>query len=183
MKRFVLGAVVGLALAGGVAWATIPGNDGVIHGCYSANGSLRVIDPSAGTACKNSETAIQWNQQGPTGPPGPAGQQGPPGPAGDGVAGFAYVRFDGLVTRAKGVNSVQASTFAPGLYIVHFSRDVTTCVASATLGADDVLPDGSVSLLISKPGGALAPDVLQVFTRTGPGGPLAPKSFFVELFC
>jgi hypothetical protein len=37
-----------IALAGGIAYATIPDSVGVIHGCYGTNGQLRVIDPSNG---------------------------------------------------------------------------------------------------------------------------------------
>lgn len=98
----VLVAAVGLA-AGGVAYATIPDSGGVIHGCYQKNeGQLRVIDPSAGGACRSSESALSWSQtgpqgpQGPNGPAGPAGPQGPqgaPGPAGqDGVSGYTTVQ-------------------------------------------------------------------------------------------
>jgi hypothetical protein len=43
----LIGVVVGTLaamLAGGIAWATIPGTDGVIHGCYKAkNGQLRLV--------------------------------------------------------------------------------------------------------------------------------------------
>jgi hypothetical protein len=39
--------VIGLAAAG-IAYASIPDANGVIHGCYSKdNGSLRAIDPSS----------------------------------------------------------------------------------------------------------------------------------------
>lgn len=68
------------AIAGGVAWATIPGGDGVIHGCYlKSGGTVRVIDASV-TNCKKTETAIWWNQSGPPGETGPQGEQGEPGP-------------------------------------------------------------------------------------------------------
>ena len=83
--RLAVGALVGVAGLGaaGIAMASIPGGGGVINGCYnSTNGSLRVIDSSAGDACKTGETAIQWNQVGPQGPAGPAGPQGPTGPEG-----------------------------------------------------------------------------------------------------
>jgi hypothetical protein len=47
----LIGVVVGTLaamLAGGIAWATIPGTDGVIHGCYKAkNGQLRLVDASS----------------------------------------------------------------------------------------------------------------------------------------
>ena len=40
------GAVLALAVAG-IAYAAIPDSSGVIHGCYSKTGALRVIDSSA----------------------------------------------------------------------------------------------------------------------------------------
>jgi len=79
-----------LALAGGVAYATIPSNN-VIDTCYQrSGGALRVIDGTV-TNCSKNETALAWNVQGPkgdkgdtgdTGPQGPPGPQGVPGPAG-----------------------------------------------------------------------------------------------------
>ena len=80
--RWTIG-VVALALlliTGGVAYATIPDSNGVIHGCYATkNGSLRVIDPSAGQSCGTKEAALDWNAQGPQGSTGPAGPAGPAG--------------------------------------------------------------------------------------------------------
>jgi Collagen triple helix repeat (20 copies) len=91
-KALALAGVLALIAGVGVASATIPGTDGVVHGCFqtqgsvlSPKGSLRVIDPSTGTTCKSSEQPLNWNQTGPpgaTGPQGPVGQQGPAGPAG-----------------------------------------------------------------------------------------------------
>ena len=98
----VVVAALAAMLVGGIAWATIPGADGVIHGCYKAkNGQLRLVDLSSQgkhtghhSDCRPSELSIDWNQQGPPGiqgPPGPPGQkgdkgdpgiQGPPGPSG-----------------------------------------------------------------------------------------------------
>jgi hypothetical protein len=65
-------ALVALVVAiGGVAYASIPGPDGAIHGCYdNSTGALRVIDPDAGRTCSGVETALSWNQQGPQGPKG-----------------------------------------------------------------------------------------------------------------
>jgi hypothetical protein len=66
-------AAVLVAVTGGVAYATIPAADGVIHGCYSnRDGKLRVVDTEAGQGCVDRETALDWNQQGPPGPPGPS---------------------------------------------------------------------------------------------------------------
>jgi hypothetical protein len=88
-------AAVGLVagFAGRVAWASIPDGN-TIHACYKNDtGVLRVIDPSAGDACKTkSETALDWaqtGQQGIQGIQGVRGQQGANGIAGtDGVSGY-----------------------------------------------------------------------------------------------
>ena len=88
-----------LAVSVGVAYAAIPDASGVIHGCYSAGqGQLRVIDTENGEECRNNETALSWNQQGPkgdqgdkgdkgdqgeTGPQGPQGVPGQQGPQGE----------------------------------------------------------------------------------------------------
>jgi hypothetical protein len=66
-------AIVALIVAlGGVAIASIPSADGTIHGCYNAQGQLRVIDAESGASCAPGETALSWNQTGPAGPPGPS---------------------------------------------------------------------------------------------------------------
>jgi len=81
-------AVVGaLLLAAGVAYATVPDGNGVIHGCYAKTssgqaqaGALRVIDSGLGQNCQSNEVGLNWNQQGTkgaTGPQGPAGTAGP----------------------------------------------------------------------------------------------------------
>jgi type VI protein secretion system component Hcp len=85
MRVAMLAAAL-LAVAGGLAYATIPDSGGVIHACYLTKlGTLRVIDPSAGQQCTSLETAIDWNKQGPQGIqglPGPKGDTGATGPAG-----------------------------------------------------------------------------------------------------
>jgi hypothetical protein len=51
-----------LVLAGGaLAWAGIPDNGGVIHGCYAGNGTLRVVDSEAGQTCKSNEKSLDWS--------------------------------------------------------------------------------------------------------------------------
>jgi hypothetical protein len=81
-KFWLAAAVVAAGLAG-TAYATIPGGDGTIHGCYAkSGGTLRVIDASV-TNCKAGETALNWNQHGQPGPQGPQGEPGPAGPPGE----------------------------------------------------------------------------------------------------
>jgi collagen triple helix repeat protein len=107
-----------MALAGGVAYATIPDGTGLIHGCYAkSGGALRVIDGSV-TNCKTGETSLNWNQAGQPGPPGvqgPKGDKGDPGlqgPKGDtGPAGPQGARGD---TGATGPQGPQGDTGATG---------------------------------------------------------------------
>ena len=89
-SRLGLGIAVGVGavIAAGIVSATIPDATGVIHGCYTkSTGTIRVIDDAV-TKCKQGETALNWNVQGPIGPVGPTGpkgdrgDQGIPGPAG-----------------------------------------------------------------------------------------------------
>ena len=83
MKRWKGIAIVAAlaAVAAGVAYATIPDAGGVVHGCVSKSGVLRVIDTGAGGACTTGETPLDWSQKGPAGPPGPPGPQGEAAPA------------------------------------------------------------------------------------------------------
>jgi hypothetical protein len=80
MRRRLLGVslLVALLLTAGIAYASIPGPDGVIHGCYKtanpAKGSLIAIDSAA--SCPSGYTALNWSQTGPAGPQGPAGADG-----------------------------------------------------------------------------------------------------------
>jgi collagen triple helix repeat protein len=105
-KRTARMALVGLAIlagATGVAYATaaVVSSTGVIHACKNdTNGDLRMV--GAASTCRDSESAVNWNLEGPKGDLGPtgpqgakgdagaAGTQGPPGPTGaQGPAGPA----------------------------------------------------------------------------------------------
>jgi len=65
--------MVGVTLAActGVALGAIPDSGGVIHACYNkTNGKIRVTDaqnPKLGACLAATETALNWNQQGPAG--------------------------------------------------------------------------------------------------------------------
>src|SRR5262245_36362781 len=84
MKRSFVIAVLALApvAAASVAYATIPGGNGVISACLNPDGLIKLIDRDAGESCPGPHQLVEWNQEGPTGPPGPAGPQGPTGPTG-----------------------------------------------------------------------------------------------------
>ncbi|HUH15048.1 MAG TPA: hypothetical protein VML35_04120 [Gaiellaceae bacterium] len=80
--RLAIAAIAIFGVAGGIAFASIPGADGVIHGCYRSaagdvQGQLRVVEDPA--SCRSNETPIQWNEQGVAGPAGPAGADGADG--------------------------------------------------------------------------------------------------------
>src|SRR5690349_17871113 len=110
-----IAALASLVLAGGVAYASIPDADGVIHGCYKTqNGQLRVIDSGG---CLPSEAALDWNQTGPTGPQGAQGLTGPAGPPGpSGTLAWAHVAANGTVLGSSG--NVTIAHPAAGQYCV-----------------------------------------------------------------
>lgn len=87
-----VGAIAATALAGGLAWAAIPGDGGVIQGCYDSGGNLKVV---AAPPCPKGYTPLAWNQTGPQGPPGVQGPQGQPGADGaDGQDGVSVTSAD-----------------------------------------------------------------------------------------
>jgi hypothetical protein len=64
VSRWVLitAALVVAAVAGGIAFAAIPGSDGTISGCYRvSDGALRVIDAEAGQTCRQGEKPLSWS--------------------------------------------------------------------------------------------------------------------------
>jgi hypothetical protein len=83
-KAVMVAVLIAAAVAGvAVAGVVIGTDSGVINGCVSSAGQLRVV--SASSDCRQNETAIGWNKQGPPGVPGTPGAngaQGDPGPAG-----------------------------------------------------------------------------------------------------
>jgi hypothetical protein len=112
-----------------IAFASIPGADGVIHGCYNVRlgGSLRVIDSSV-EQCKSNEVALNFNQTGPQGPEGPVGLQGPQGPQGlqgeTGAIGAtgtsqAYVARQGDVTLTTNYQVILSKNVPAGSYIIN----------------------------------------------------------------
>ena len=87
MKRRIAIAASLLAViaagAGTYAYASSQAS-ATINGCVAKDGKLRVL--AATETCKNDETGLSWNSEGPQGPAGPAGAVGPQGPAGASAA-------------------------------------------------------------------------------------------------
>jgi collagen triple helix repeat protein len=154
-----LAALAALALSG-IAYATIPDDNGVIHGCYAkSGGSLRVIDAGV-TNCSKSETSLNWNVKGATGPvgpqgaqgaqgaqgpQGPAGPQGPQGPQGaQGPSGFSHGYFasaDNVAVAQEPAYSNQVSAIVPdGTYVI-------TAEVAFEDGVDE--PNGNCKLVVN----------------------------------
>jgi hypothetical protein len=127
--------VVAVAL-GGIAYASIPDANGVIHGCYrKTTGELIVID-SGGKGCEEGWKPLNWSQTGPTGltgPTGPTGATGATGPTGPtGALSSAYLDAFTTVPRP----------FVPGA-AVWFD------VAPTASGIVTILPGGDFTALAS----------------------------------
>lgn len=82
LRAIVVVLVAVVVTITGVAYAMIPGADGVIHGCFKrSGGTLRVIDPSV-EVCGSNESPLSWSQVGPQGETGATGETGAPGISG-----------------------------------------------------------------------------------------------------
>jgi hypothetical protein len=128
--------VLGIA---GFAFASIPGSDGKITGCYAKKGGdLRVINAPK-KKCKASERKLVWSQR------GPQGKAGAPGSA----VAYAYITTTGTIRSdlSKNVNGV-FRPFAgpnPGFYCIDTAVPVKSFSATIELGsAMDAVIYGSV---------------------------------------
>lgn len=146
-KRAARVALIGLAIlagATGVAYATaaVVTSTGVIHACKNdTNGDLRMA-----TTCRDSESAVAWNAQGPQGDAGPAGPagsagvkgdagaagvQGPPGPTGpQGPAGPAGA--DGAVSSLDDLQGVACNESSPAKGTIEVTYASLSGVATLT---------------------------------------------------
>lgn len=153
-RGLVAGSVLVLvAAAGGIAYATIPDSGGIIHACYSPNGSegtngtpLNIVD-SPGATCSKGQREITWGQTGPQGLKGDKGDTGATGATGaTGPAGpsAAYTNYGvGLVSIAEGtVQTVASLTLPAGNYTLaataHVNRDGDTRFGQCTLEPGNV---------------------------------------------
>jgi hypothetical protein len=124
---------VGACIIGaGVAYATIPDANGVIHGCYTkSTGTIRIIDNSV-TDCKQGETSVQWNVSGPMGPQGPAGPQGLQGPKGD--PGDTHVLTQNVTVDVRGATDSKTLD-VPGLGTIGLACSAQGAAAASVTGA------------------------------------------------
>jgi hypothetical protein len=68
-RRLAVVTVAIFAVAGGIAYGSIPDAGGVYHACLAKTGAIRIIDTDT-DVCKSVETPITFNQQGQPGDPG-----------------------------------------------------------------------------------------------------------------
>jgi hypothetical protein len=123
-KKLLALAFVAVTVAAGAAYATIPDAGGVIHGCYlNKDGTLRVIDPSAGGACATKETAIAWNQQGQPGPAGVVGQlddlEGVPCKGVNGKIATVHLEYGSGIEAPVSIICITHLVANPGPFTVH----------------------------------------------------------------
>ncbi len=117
-RTILAGLVLAAALVGGVAWATIPNENGVYTACkLNATGTIRLIDPSGPSTsllsrCTTRETQITWNQKGPKGEPGGAGANGTNGV--DGTNGADGAKGDPCLATDPGCIGPKGDTGAAG---------------------------------------------------------------------
>ncbi|HEV3363807.1 MAG TPA: hypothetical protein VG795_06645 [Acidimicrobiia bacterium] len=146
-----LGIIV--PVVGAASWvAASESSSPTIHACvHRETGQVRIV--SVGESCRRTETALQWNTEGPAGamgPAGPAGEMGAAGAAGAiGPAGPAGPRGD---TGAAGAQGEMGPAGPSG----------ETGPAGATGDPGPAGPQG-------EPGPAGPPG------ETGPAGPAGPQ--------
>jgi hypothetical protein len=66
-RRVAATAMLAAALlfgGGALVLAAIPDQSGTIHGCYTSNGTLRVVDSELGQTCKSNEKSLDWSARG-----------------------------------------------------------------------------------------------------------------------
>lgn len=106
--RLLIGIVVAvLGFSAGSAAVALGDSPATFDACLSQHGQLKSVTIGAQPACGGKETAVTWNQVGPTGPQGPKGDTGAIGPVGPqgqtgatGPAGPTSTYFVSQVTTA-----------------------------------------------------------------------------------
>ncbi len=156
-SRFAAFVVTVAALGVGVAYASIPGPNGVISACYdNQSGQTRIVDRQTDVpkGCGSRESLISWNQTGPQGLQGNQGLQGDPGVKGDqglqgdpgpSGGGILYSSFlstpltvpDRSQTSAFSVNVLSLSVPA-GAYLITYASQATQSAADCRVGSGNL---------------------------------------------
>ena len=97
-RTIVMSSAVAIVLGTGVAYASIPGPDGTIYGCYKngglGDGALYVIDSSA--SCPTGYTSLNWDQTSPSG-----------------ISGYQVVTESITISGPKGAGQVTRDILCP----------------------------------------------------------------------
>ena len=143
-QRIIVLTAMTILLTAIIAFATIPGSDGVINSCYHKNdGALRIIDSN--DQCKANEEALSFNQTGPQGPQGLSGTSQvyahkEPGP-------FILVNTTGFLSVAS--KNVPAGSYVIDVKLTARNGDVNKhnifCSLSTGDTAEATVPDSSFS--------------------------------------
>lgn len=89
-KVLTIAITAAITFAATFAATAVAANTGVINACVnSASGELKIVGPT--DVCKNGETPLTWNQEGPAGPQGVPGTNGTNGA--NGVSGYVRVAW------------------------------------------------------------------------------------------
>jgi hypothetical protein len=117
-RRLLLVATALFVVAGGVAYATIPGGGGLYTACMLRNvGTVRLIDTSLPSSnlmshCTSLETRVTWNQEGQPGAqglPGAKGADGAPGKDGEDGQNVTQAPADSSACPTGGVTLTAAN--------------------------------------------------------------------------
>jgi hypothetical protein len=156
-KRIVLVAlaltVSAVSFAAG-AFASIPGANGVIHGCFrKADGRLRVINTDQGKTCVTGERTLDWNRRGRRGPQGIQGDQGIRGKRG--LQGIQGIQGDPGVTSpsVKHLTTTALVSDTPTTQTISWTQPAGTLATNAWVRRTFVTPPGPCDSL-SDTGGA-----------------------------
>jgi hypothetical protein len=137
--------VLAAAIAGGVAYATIPGPGNVYSACMLRGiGTIRLIDKSLPDSslmsrCKPSlELEVSWNQAGPQGLPGPQGVKGAPGA--DGARGADGVSVAGAAEPAGANCAHGGSRFTAANGVTYACNGANGAGGGIVFVADEIGP-------------------------------------------
>lgn len=135
------GAVVAVAIACGIAYATIPGAGNVYSACMVKGvGTIRLIDKSLPSTnlmshCTDKESEISWNQAGQPGPAGLQGAKGEPGaPGKDGANGTSGTNGKDGVSVTSASEPAGANCVGGGVQLT--AANGVTYVCNGKEGAD-----------------------------------------------
>jgi hypothetical protein len=128
-RSVAVAVVVVVAIAvGGIAYASIPDSNGVIHGCYRPT-TGQLIVATSGKGCEEGWTPLNWSQTGPTGLTGATGATGPTGATGatgatgpsdgwDGLPGGTVPTGGGFVTLTGGATGITPGSYLTSGHVV-----------------------------------------------------------------